>query len=74
MNVITPHPTPSRKLHERYYTPPHPTPSPPRGTPAPKGIYINIHTYDHICAERERLYESILYYIEVMCVVIIKTS
>ena len=22
MNVITPHPTPSRKLHERFYTPP----------------------------------------------------
>ena len=27
---------------------------------------VYIHTYDHICAERETLYESILYDIEDM--------
>ena len=46
LHSTPPHPTPSRKLHERYYTPPHPTPPhpfPPRGTPAPKGIYIYTH-------------------------------
>ena len=50
------HPTSSRKLHERYYTPPHPTPSPPRGTPAPKGIYI-IYIYICVCVSYEHLVE-----------------
>ena len=45
MNVITPHPTPPHPFTQVTWTllhptPPHPTPFPPRGTPAPKGIYI----------------------------------
>ena len=50
LHPTPPHPTPSRKLHERYYTTPHPTPSPPSGTPAPKGIYIYMYICIHIGA------------------------
>ena len=67
LHTTPPHSTPSRKLHERFYTPPlhasymnvitpHPTPSPPRGTPAPKGIYI-IYIYICVCVSYEHLVE-----------------